>query len=118
MPTEISLFQLPGPSDDSIGATHVLPLSPCGRGWIARRESERDPGEGSVRGRNVHPSPALAWLRLRSRTLSRKGRGQESSPLASYALMAALGHLMAKKSKTKSRKADPVVTEIIRNGVI
>jgi hypothetical protein len=24
----------------------ALPLPPCGGGWIARRESERDPGEG------------------------------------------------------------------------
>jgi hypothetical protein len=29
-------------------ATGILPLSPCGRGWIALSAAKREPGEGAV----------------------------------------------------------------------
>ena len=44
--------------------------------------SEGEPGEGSVARERRDPSPALARLRLRSGTLSHKGRGKEKTPLA------------------------------------
>jgi hypothetical protein len=62
-------------------ATNSLPLSPCGRGWIGRSDSERDPGEGFASKKLLYednPSPDLARLRLRSVTLAHKGRGKES----------------------------------------
>src|SRR4051812_22360089 len=39
-----------------------------------------EPGEGSVPRLNSDPSPALARLRLRSGTLSHKGRGEAPVP--------------------------------------
>src|SRR6266699_4971392 len=51
---------------------------------LTARDSEREPGEGFASKEAFdenNPSPDLARLRLRSVTLSRKGRGEESSSL-------------------------------------
>src|SRR6266851_6221716 len=61
------------------GATDSLSLSPGGRGWRARSDSEREPGEGVRDYRAARsPSPDLARLRLRSIALSPQGRGEVS----------------------------------------
>ena len=38
-------------------------LSPCGRGWFARRESEREPGEGVCASRSSDPTPGHCYAR-------------------------------------------------------
>jgi len=43
----------------------------------SRSDSAGEPGEGSVLQMDADLSPALARLRLRSGTLSHKGRGEE-----------------------------------------
>jgi len=84
-------------------AARSLSLSPCGRGWLARRESERAPGEGlcnqrfrltrlahwrslgtlSHKGERFSPSsphglrPRIAFRRPRPRAISAAGKNNE-----------------------------------------
>src|SRR5581483_5310560 len=47
-----------------------FPSPLCGRGWLARRESEREPGEGAVFCNSPHPP------RFRSAPSPTRGEGQ------------------------------------------
>jgi tripartite-type tricarboxylate transporter receptor subunit TctC len=79
-------------------------LSACRRGWFARRESEREPGEGSVLTINSDPSPAFASLSLRSGTLSHKGRGKARSWLVFCALALFVGTPASAQDQYPSRQ--------------
>jgi len=57
-------------------AANALSLSPPWERVASRSDSEGEPGEGAVPQLKSAPSPDLARLRLRSVTLSHKGRGK------------------------------------------
>ena len=57
------------------GRSNLVSLSPCGRGWLARREFEREPGRGPTFSAALTPHPASCSLRSQAATLSHKGRG-------------------------------------------
>ena len=65
-----------GVSCSNLREASALSLSPCGRGWLARRESEREPGEGSGLGVLRRPLTRLAHF-VRSAPSPTRGEGRK-----------------------------------------
>ena len=66
---------------NGISAYALSPLPLWERVARAGAIAKREPGEGCETSSYADPSPVLARLRLRSDTLSHKGRGEESMPV-------------------------------------
>ena len=92
-------------------AAFSLPLSPCGRGWRARSDSEREPGEGSASSdRSTPHPPSLGFASARAPSPAR-GEGKRDCRSAEI-LMSALWTLDAMASAMRADKSGALPAEV------